>query len=172
MKVITNRSAIILATIFVLAFMAACQTPTPNANGNANSSATNTTTQTNTNTSKPEAAATPEASATGGSLATPTEAYKTAYAARQKKDIEGLKRVLSKEALEFLTEVGKDEQKSLDDQLKALSERPQAPTAESRNEKISGDRATLEYLNEKGAWSTMDFVKEGNDWKIALPKAQ
>ena len=27
----------------------------------------------------------------------------------------------------------------------------------------------LEYLDEKGEWKRMDFVKEGNDWKMDLP---
>jgi hypothetical protein len=80
--------------------------------------------------------------------------------------------VLSKEAIDFLTEMGKEEKKTLDDQLKALADRPQADRAETRNEKIDGDTATLEYLNERGTWSKMDFVKEGNDWKIGFPKAQ
>src|SRR5205085_11501447 len=35
------------------------------------------------------------------SLATPTDAYKTAYALREKNDVNGLKRVMSKYVLEF-----------------------------------------------------------------------
>lgn len=171
--VITNRSALISAILFVLTWTTACQTAPESKSGNANVSTTNTAAQTTTNTNQTEVAKTVGSTPSGGgSLATPTEAYKTGYAARQNKDIAGLKRVLSKEALQFLTDVGKDEQKTLDDQLMALAERPQAPTAETRNEKINGDRATLEYLNEKGKWASMDFVKEGNDWKIGLPKAQ
>lgn len=167
----TNRSAFILAVCFVLAVTIGCRTATETV-GNTNRSATNTANQPATNTNQAEVAKTDDSQASGGSLATPTESYKAGYAARQKKDIAGLKRVLSKEALDFLTEMGKEEKKTLDDELRELAERPQAATAESRNEKINGDRATLEYLNEKGTWSTMDFVKEGNDWKIGLPKAQ
>lgn len=104
-----------------------------------------------------------------GSMASPTEAYKAAYTARQKKDVDGLKRVLSKDVLDFLSEMGKTEKKTVDEELKVLCERPQAPKAEVRGEKINGDRATLEYLGEDGKWSTMDFVKEGNDWKMTMP---
>ena len=173
MKVITNRSAFILAIIFVLSWTTACQKAAEPVNsGNSNRSAANTAAQPAANTNQPEAAKTDESSTSVGSLATPTDAYRTGYTARQKKDIAGLKRVLSKEALDFLTEMGKEEKKTLDDQLRALAERPQAATAETRNEKIDGDRATLEYLNERGTWSTMDLVKEGGDWKIGLPKAQ
>lgn len=174
---ITNRLALILAAGFVLTWTTACQTNTTSTNANANSSATNTAAQANTNqtavnTNQPAVAKTEDSASSGGSLATPTDAYKFGYAARKNKDIAALKRVLSKDALQFLTDIGKEEKKTLDDQLKALADRPQAATDESRNEKITGDRATLEYLNEKGAWVTMDFVKEGNEWKIGLPKAK
>jgi hypothetical protein len=67
--------------------------------------------------------------------------------------------------------MGKAEQKTLDDELKELCAAPQATTAEAGNEKITGDHATLEYLDEKGKWSAMGFVKEGDDWKMTLPKA-
>ncbi|HEV2801000.1 MAG TPA: hypothetical protein VGW12_10915 [Pyrinomonadaceae bacterium] len=105
-----------------------------------------------------------------GAMATPTEAYKTAYAARQKKDVEGLKRVLSKDIIDFFQTIAEAENKKLEDALKELAEKPQATTDETRNEKIEGDTATLEYLDEKGKWKTMDFVKEGNDWKLTIPK--
>jgi hypothetical protein len=116
--------------------------------------------------------ATPETPKPAGtiSLATPIDTYKTGYAARQNKDIATLKRVMSKDAQEFLTEMGAIDKKTLDDLLKELAEKPQASTAETRNEKITGNRASLEYLDETGKWSSMDFSKEGNEWKIDLPK--
>ncbi len=107
-----------------------------------------------------------------GSLATPTDAYKTAYAIRQRKDVDAFKRVLSAEIVEFFTEIGKLEKKSLDEMLMELLEKPQASTAEVRNEKRTGDRAILEYKDEKGEWKEMDFVKEGGEWKLTLPKAE
>jgi 3-oxoacyl-ACP reductase-like protein len=165
-----NRSVLIAAALVALV-MSACQSGAGNGNGSASNATANTTNQTASNANQSAAAKTESSPAqASGSLATPTETYKTAYAARQNKDIAGLKRVLSKDALQFLAEVGKDEKKSLDDQLKELAERPQAPRAETRNEEIEGDTASLEYLNERGSWSRMDFVKEGNDWKIGLPK--
>ncbi len=125
---------------------------------------------TTANINQPTANKTETDKPTVGSLATPTDAYKAAYFARQKKDIEGLKKVLSKDALEFFTEMGKSDGKTLNDGLKQLAERPQAATAETRNEKIYDDTAKLEYLDEKGKWSPMDFVKEGNDWKLTISK--
>lgn len=104
-----------------------------------------------------------------GSLASPTEAYKTAYAARQKKDMTGLKHVFSKEMISFFTDMAKAEHKTFEDDLKEMMETPQAQTNEVRNEKIVGEKATLEYPDDNGKWKEMDFVKEGKDWKMTMP---
>ncbi len=167
-------SILILALLVILA-STACHKSEP-ATSNANHAATNTSASTKTATATPtvaEAKPAAEVPAAPGtiSLATPTDTYKTAYAARKNKDIPTLKRVFAKDAIEFLTEMLSSEKKTLEDHLKELSEKPQAATAETRNEKINGNRATLEYLDEKGKWSVMDFSKEGNEWKIDLPKA-
>jgi hypothetical protein len=79
---------------------------------------------------------------------------------------------MSQRLLGFLTSIGETEKKTVDDQLRELVNEPQAASDESRNEKITGNTATLEYLDDKGKWATMDFVKEGHDWKMTLPTAQ
>jgi hypothetical protein len=107
--------------------------------------------------------------AAGFSLATPTDAYRTAHALREKKDLAGMKRVLSKDVIEFFTMIAEEEKKTVDDEIAQMFEKPQAKTAESRNETIKGDKASIEYLDEKGEWKVMDFVKEGQDWKLSLP---
>jgi hypothetical protein len=173
----TNRLKLTTAAaLSVLVWATACQqVSTDNKSASGNQSASPAATAANSpatagHTEAPKAASdTPPAGSTagGGSLATPTDAYKTAYAARRDKDVAGLKRVMSKDALEFLGIVA---EKSVDDELKRLSEKPQNPSNESRNEKIKGDTATLEYLDEKGNWKTMDFIKEGGDWKLTFPK--
>ena len=169
--------------IFALAaWSSACQKTEPNS-ANANSAPANTSSASTAatgannannanNASQPTATAEVSQTSTTFSLATPTDTYKTGYMARKNKDIATLKRVFAKDVLEFFTEMGQAEKKSLDDHLKELTEKPQADSSETRNEKINGNRATLEYLNEKGGWSTMDFSKEGNEWKIDIPKAQ
>lgn len=106
-----------------------------------------------------------------GSLATPTESYKTAYMLRKKKDIAGLKKIMSKDILEFLSMMGEAEKKSLDDMLREMVEKPQAEKADTRNEKIKGDSATIEYRTETGEWKTMDFEKTGDKWLLTFPKA-
>ncbi|MEP6902580.1 MAG: hypothetical protein ABJA66_12565 [Actinomycetota bacterium] len=123
----------------------------------------------NANSNQPEANQT-DKSTSSSSLATPADVYKAFYSARQKKDIDGLKKVLAKDALDFFTEMSKVDGKTLDDGLKEIVAGKQAPTAETRNEKIDGAKATLEYLDEKGGWSPMDFVKEGKDWKVTIAK--
>ena len=104
-----------------------------------------------------------------GSLRSPTEVYKTAYIVRETKDVNGLKKILSKRLLEFLSETAKSENKTLDDYLTELVAQPQAATAESRNERIVGDLAALEYLDENGKWILMGFAREDGDWKMTIP---
>lgn len=173
---VETRRPLILSLLLpaLLGWSIACHTtepPTANSNSapattaNANQAASPSAPATD----QPASTSAPAASNGAFSLATPAEAYQTAYTARQKKDIATLKRVFAKDALEFLTEMAEDNQ-TLDDQLKALVEKPQASTAQTRNEKINGNNATLEYLDENGKWSVMDFTKEGNEWKIDLPK--
>jgi hypothetical protein len=139
----------------------------------ANTNTTNTNTNQNaaaTNANKAAEASAPAAEvAATGSLATPSDAYRTAYAIRQKKDLAGMKKIMSKDVIEFLTMIGEEEKKTLDEEIATMFERPQAKTPETRNEQIKGDRATIEYLDEEGKWKTMDFVKEDGEWKLALP---
>lgn len=39
-------------------------------------------------------------------------------------------------------------------------------TVKMRNEKIDGDKATLEVENSFGAWETVPFIKEDGVWKL------
>ncbi|HEX8456065.1 MAG TPA: hypothetical protein VF656_01990 [Pyrinomonadaceae bacterium] len=169
---------LLVAALFALGLATACGgASTDSVKTNANRTANNSNAPaSNVNAATPASSTTAPNDATNaasaGSLATPTEAYKTAYAARQKKDVQGLKRVLSKDILDFFQTIAEAENKKLEEELKQLTEKPQATSDETRNEKIEGDTATLEYLDEKGKWKTMDFVKEGNDWKLTIPKAK
>lgn len=104
-----------------------------------------------------------------GSIATPGDSYKTAHALRAKKDIQGLKRVMSREILEFFTEIGRVQKQPLDAVLTQLVNKEQAPTAEVRNVKVNGNHAVLEFKDEYGKWASMDFVKEDGGWKLTLP---
>lgn len=173
----TINSLILTAILLAACLTAACRNDVAAVNTTANRAQTDTAKNavqpTNTtapvNTNKSEAKPDDAGKSPADSMATPTETYKTAFAARQNKDVKALKKVLSKEILEFFAEIGSAEQKSLDDQLKTLADKKQAATVEVKNEKISGGKATLEYLDENGNWKTMDFVKESGVWKITFP---
>lgn len=102
---------------------------------------------------------------------TPAAAYRAAYAARKNRDTKALRQLISKDMLEFFEIMGEGEGDPVEAGLKQLVENPQGPSDETRNEKINGDKATLEYLDRNGAWKTMDLVREGGSWKLTIDKA-
>jgi hypothetical protein len=129
---------------------------TPNAN----------TAVSNTNTSSGNANGT--STDPGNFNGSPTEVYKAAYTARKNCDVAGLKKVMAKDLVDFISKMAKEDKKSVDDEFKELCQRPQASTEQVRNEKINGDHASIEYLDENNEWQPMDFVKEGGVWKMGL----
>jgi hypothetical protein len=145
--------------------LAGCQNAantTNNTNSNANAVVVTTTTN-----SAP-AGNNATANDPGNPAGSPTDVYKAAYTARKNCDIPGLKKVMSKELLDFLAKMGKDDKKSLDDELKELCSRPQGSTESVRNEKIDGDHASIEYMDEENKWQRMDFIREDGAWKMSL----
>jgi len=165
-------TAVVFSAMVIWA-MTACQ-KSEVANGAASTPANKAAANTSNAANTLSAANTTAATSGSVDLSTPTAAYKTAYNARKNKDIPALKRVLSKDVQDFLTEIGKvddSDKKTLDDMLKELCEQPQAPNSDVRNEKIDGDKATLEYPDEKGSWKSMDLVKDNGEWKITIAKA-
>jgi len=88
--------------------------------------------------------------------------------AREKCDVAALQKVMAKGLLDRMSEFAKEDKKSLDDEFKELCKDPQASTAEARNEKIDGDHATIEYLDAKGRWQPMSFVREEGVWKMSF----
>ncbi len=176
-KLKTNSKLIITSAIlFAFGALTACQTKTETKNTTANQPVV----QAANNAKPPEITKPPENIKTenikaeiekpGDSSDSPTAAYKAAYTARKNKDLDGLKKVLSKRAIEFFTDMGKMDKKTLDEALKEMMAQPQAATAEVRSEEITGDKAALEYLDENGKWQPMDFVKEDGTWKMTLPE--
>ncbi len=104
----------------------------------------------------------------------PTSTFKVFYEAQKKKDVEGMKKSLSKGSLAMMEKAAKEQNKTVD---KALTEGLDSPAGksdkmpETRNEKINGDSATLEVQDEDSKkWDTVYFVKEEGDWKIAIDK--
>ena len=104
----------------------------------------------------------------------PTSTFKAFFEAQKKKDVEGMKKTLSKGSLAMIEKGAKEQNKSVDKVLTEGLEKPGGSTdkmPEYRNEKIDGDNATLEVQNEETKkWDKVYFVKEDGDWKLALDK--
>jgi hypothetical protein len=153
---------IALATCALVLAAACSKGPSTNSNGAgtaANANASNT---------KPASTA---AATTSNSLSTPTDAFKSFYEASKKKDVAGFKRTLSKDTLALLETTAKAENKTLDAALAEQFEKMDVPATlpETRNEKIDGDKATLEVKDDKtGQWEPFNFVKENNEWKAKI----
>lgn len=152
-----------LVVFLLFVFTAACQQSVINS---SNSNANRTSVSANTNSSDPSTLG--DSSATTIAAGSPSEAYVAAYNARKNKDMVALRALLSKDILEFFAVVGQEEKKSVDDLLQELVDRPQANVAKSKNERIDGDKATLEYLDVDGQWRPMDFIKEDGVWKLTI----
>jgi uncharacterized membrane protein YvbJ len=109
--------------------------------------------------------------ACGKKSSTPTEAMKNFYEAVKKKDAAAVKAMLSKESLKMLEEDAKKKNKSVDDelQLDQMGSMFGDKVPEMRNEKIEGDKGSVEFKVEKSErWETATFVKEDGDWKASF----
>jgi hypothetical protein len=108
------------------------------------------------------------------SSSSPTATFKAFYEAQKKKDVEGMKKTLSKGSMAMMEKAAKEQNKTVDQGLSEGFEGPGAKTdkmPDTRNEKIDGDNATLEVQNEETKkWDKVYFVKEDSEWKIALDK--
>lgn len=102
---------------------------------------------------------------------TPTQTMKNFIEATQKKDVEGMKKPLSGGTIKMMEGLAKMQGKTLDETIKEGDASSYEQMPEMRNEQISGETATLEVKNDKSSeWETLYFVRENNEWKIALDK--
>ena len=99
--------------------------------------------------------------------ATPLETFKTYTKAIKKKDITTMKLLLSRDTLKMHEQEAKAQGVTVDDIVKreTLFSESQK-TVEFRNEKIDGDKATLEVKDPSDYWQTVYFVREDGEWKI------
>lgn len=106
----------------------------------------------------------------GGSQSSPTEAYKTLYAAVHRKDVEAIKKVLSKTTIEFMTAAAGMQKKPLDDVIvNGTIESNLSPTMpELCKERIKGEWGALEVKGASGKWEDVPFVLEDGQWKVAV----
>lgn len=103
----------------------------------------------------------------GSGPASPLETYKTYTKAIKAKDTTTMKLLLSSDSIKMQQEEAKAQGVTLDDVVKRETLfTPDQTTVEFRNEKIDGNRATLEVKNSYGSWETVPFVFEDDQWKI------
>ena len=98
--------------------------------------------------------------------ATPVETFKTYVKAFKKKDFTAMKLLLSNASIKMHEQEAKAQNVTLDEIIKRetlLSENQ--TTVEYKNEKIDGDKATLD-VKTSGRWETLPFVREDAVWKI------
>jgi len=78
-----------------------------------------------------------------------------------------MKVLLSNETIKMHEQEAKAQGVGLDEIIKRETLiSPDQTTVEYKNEKIEGDKATLEVKNSYGIWETVPFVKEDGVWKI------
>lgn len=78
-----------------------------------------------------------------------------------------MKLLLSKDTIKMHEQEAKAEGVNLDDVVKRETLLGDGQTTvEYRNEKIDGDKATIEFKNSYGIWETLPFVRENGEWKI------
>ena len=107
------------------------------------------------------------ASCGGKKTAAPTEVFKNFYTAARNKDVAGLKSMMSRAALADTEREAQEKGQSLDEFLAARGRFLSPNLPEIRNEKVEGDKASLEFRREGAAnWSTAWFVKEDGVWKV------
>lgn len=98
---------------------------------------------------------------------TPTELFKNFYTAARNKDVAALKSMLSKSALADTEREARERGQTLDQFLSDRGRFLSPNLPELRNEKVEGDRASLEIRREGAAdWRTVTFVKEDGEWKV------
>lgn len=98
---------------------------------------------------------------------TPLDSLKTYAAAFRKKDYTTMKLLLSSETIKMHQQTAKEQNVTLDDIVgRETLFLPDQKNYVTRNQKIDGDRATIEIKNSNNKWDTVNFVKEEGIWKL------
>jgi hypothetical protein len=106
-----------------------------------------------------------------GSAQTPTEAYKMLYAAVKSKDIEKIKKMMSKNSLEFAQAAAQQQNKPVEKVLENgfLATTLSASLPQIRDERVKESFGAVEVWNEKERrWEDTYFIREEDGWKVAV----
>lgn len=99
--------------------------------------------------------------------ATPVETFKTYIKAIRQKDTKAMKVLLSNATLKMHEQQAKAQGVTVDEIIKRESLIGDSQKAvDYKDEKIDGDKATLQFKNSFGTWETMPFIREDGVWKI------
>jgi hypothetical protein len=99
--------------------------------------------------------------------ASPLETFKTYTKAIKQKDTATMKLLLSSDSIKMHEQEAKSQGVTLDEIIKRETLfSPEQKSVEFRNEKIEGNKATLQVKNSFGMWETVPFVFEDDQWKI------
>lgn len=103
----------------------------------------------------------------GGEPTTPKKTFETYIKALKQKDITTMKVLLSDATIKMHEQEAKAQGITVDDIVKreTLFSEGQT-TVEYKDEKIDGDKATLQVKTPYGTWETVPFVLEDGSWKI------
>ncbi|HBE83300.1 MAG: hypothetical protein JNK51_04860 [Blastocatellia bacterium] len=106
-----------------------------------------------------------------GGAASPTEAYKTLYAAVKSKDTEAIKASMTKKTQEFAQMVAQRNnnpiEKVYENGFTATTFAESLP--EIRDERISGNMGAVEVWNARDSrWEDLAFINEDGGWKLAV----
>lgn len=103
------------------------------------------------------------------SALSPAETLKALNEASGKKDAAAIKSYLSQGTLDLLNQQAAEQKKTVDEILQEDDDSQFQALPETRNEKIEGDRATVEVKNPvTGEYEPFPLVKENGMWKAAL----
>jgi hypothetical protein len=98
---------------------------------------------------------------------TPLETFKTYAKAFKAKDTSTMKLLLSDKTLKMHEQEAKAQSTTIDEILRRetmIGENQRS--VEYRDEKVEGDKATLQIRNVYGSWETLPFIREDGVWKI------
>ncbi len=99
--------------------------------------------------------------------ATPKETFMTYIKALKAKDYTTMKLLLSDATIKMHEKEAKAQGVTVDDIVKRETLISEKQTAvEYRNEKIDGDKASIQVKNSYGSWESVPFVREDGVWKI------
>lgn len=98
---------------------------------------------------------------------TPVESFKAYVNAVKQKDTTRMKLLLSAESIKMHEQEARAQNATLDDVVRRETLFAEGQkTVEFRNQKVEGEKATLEVKNSFGTWETVPFVREDDEWKL------